>query len=182
MNQFGGQQSSHEQSPSASPSVNEIPSYPLAQEQYIPVPEQQVAQPKPAEQYVYPPLRAKVEQMPTQNTEAQSYYSVPEAQEVPVSKVPELQTQLDYKTTKEGERVFNNPDLGQSSFKGGVTSQQLVSKVAGYYTVNQGLIADPHSGLLQQTAKTGSATQATTWQAVVLLKILQAFWRSMGIA
>lgn len=200
MNQFGPSPSSHESSPSigGQQPMNEIPSFPIAQETYVPaqpVEQQRVA---PVEQQVAPieqPVAMSAEQYTPvetpapQNVESyapaqveQQTYSVPEAQNVPVSEVPNLQTQLEYKTTREGERVFNNPNLGQTTFKGGVTTQQLVSKVAGYYTVNQGLINDPHSGLLQQTAQTGSPTQATTWQAVMLFKILQAFWKSLGLS
>lgn len=154
--------------------MEEIPSYPGEAAQYIP---QETYVPPVTTQEQYATIFApKVEQAP-----APSLYNAPEAQIVPQSKTPELQTNLTYQT-REGERFFSNPELGQSTFKGGVTSTQLVSKVAGYYTVNQGLVADPKSGLLQQTAQTGDPTQAVTWQSTLLFKILQAFWSALGIS
>lgn len=151
---------------------NEIPSYPIEPEAYV-----------PEAPYVPPmverPIAPVVEQQRTPSS--QELYNAPERQHIPESKMPELQTQLRPETTRSGEKIFVNPELGQSTFKGGVSSSQLVSRVAGYYTVQQGLISDPKSGLLQQTATTGDPASASTWQATILYKILQAFWNILGI-
>ncbi|MCC7303990.1 hypothetical protein IT418_01070 [bacterium] len=150
--------------------VSEIPSFPVSSEQFQPAQE--------VERYK-PNVVPKVEVMtPSVEPSEQSRNQ----ESVPGSQMPELKTDLVIETTKSGERIFVNPELGQSTFRGGVTSQQLVSKVAGYYTVQHGLISDPKTGLLQQTATSGDPASASTWQATVLYKILQAFWSALGIS
>jgi len=128
------------------------------------------------------PMPQRVPEQPAKTTEQANLYNAPEQVTIPQSRTPELQTNIAPETTRSGEKVFVNPELGQATFSGGVTSQQLVSRVAGYYTVQQGLISDPKSGLLQQTATTGDPSSATTWQATVIFKILQAFWNILGIS
>lgn len=163
------------------PSVNgavqngEIPAFPGSADSYQPGQETTESTPSysPA---VLPRIEATIPYETPKVVETQ-----PEEPKIQESKMPELQTNISFETSKSGERVFVNPDLGQSTFKGGVTSQQLVSKVAGYYTVHQGLVSDPKSGLLQQTSSSGDPTSATTWQATILYKILQAFWSALGL-
>ncbi len=156
------------------PQPAEIPSYPVGAEQYVPGQEATEIQPQ---QYVAP--KPQVETF--RPAEIKSNTTIESVKEVQESKTPELQTQVTVETTRSGERIFVNPELGQSTFKGGVTSQQLVSRVGGYYTVQQGFTADPKSGLIQQTATTGDPTNGSTWQASLLFKILQAFWSALGI-
>lgn len=160
-----------EQQENSQPHMNKIPSYPVDATPYIP--EASYA-PTAVERSVPQIDRTKV-------PSTQELYNSPERQHIPESKTPELQTQLRPETTRSGEKVFVNPELGQSTFKGGVSSSQLVSRVAGYYTVQQGLISDPKSGLLQHTATTGDPSSASTWQATILYKILQAFWNILGV-
>lgn len=175
MNQAGVPIKESEQPIVGEQQVNEIPSYPGA-EQYQPQAEPYL--PRVNEQYTPPTLPNLEKQKAPEKVDL---YNSPENQTVPQSQTPELQTAITPETTRSGERVFSNPELGQSTFKGGVTSQQLVSKVAGYYTVQQGLVSDPKSGLLQQTATSGDPASATTWQSTILFKILQAFWAALGI-
>lgn len=173
-NQPGVPTTEHEQGQAVQP-MSEIPSYPGAEQYqpqdaavYSPVVYEQVPQPQSSENL-------------KKNTEQINLYNTPEQHNIPQSSTPELQTPIVPETTRSGEKIFVNPELGQSTFKGGVTSTQMVSKVSGYYTVQQGLISDPKSGLLQQTATTGDPTNGTTWQASILFKILQAFWNLFGV-
>jgi len=160
---------------------SEIPSYPGAtSEEYVPEQEggAQTVVELPAQ---YEQQSQYIPEIVPQKNKSVDFYNAPEQAAIPQSKTPELQTNISIETTRAGERVFANPELGQATFSGGVTAQQLVSKVAGYYTVQHGLINDPKSGLLQQSARTGDPASATTWQATILYKILQAFWDILGI-
>lgn len=156
--------------------LTEIPSYP-GEETYQP--QQETYSPSTNEQYV--PIQTQTLESKKMSGHV-NLYNTPENQTITESSTPELQTNISIETTLSGEKkIFVNPELGQSSFHGGITSQQLVSKVAGYYTVHQGLVSDPKSGLLQKTANSGDPTSATTWQSTMLFKILQAFWAALGI-
>lgn len=174
MNTFRPGETSYEESTKGqAPVPSEIPEYPVSQEEYIPVPQaQQEYQQQPVARTEYAPQHQEIAPQPVLQVE----------ETVPQSSTPELQTPIERYTSREGELAFRNMELGQSTFKGGVTSQQLVSKISGYYTVNQGLVNDPHSGLLKQTASSGDPSQATTWQATMLFKILQVFWKALGIS
>lgn len=182
MNTIGGPNTGYENQPQGQTLPAEIPAYPVAEQEFVPQPPVvETSQPR-QEAYTYQPPRVEQVPHPPQPEQAVDLYNTAERQTIPQSSQPELQTPLEYTTTREGERMFVNPELGQSTFKGGVTSTQLVSKVSGYYTVSQGLVNDPRSGLLQQTAQAGDPTQATTWQATMLYKVLMAFWKALGLA
>lgn len=160
----------------------EIPAFPGATtEEYTPGQVSESEEAVVPVQVEYQPVRQPAPEAPVLQKESVNLYNSPEQVTIPQSRTPELQTNIVPETSRSGERIFVNPELGQSTFSGGVTSQQLVSKVAGYYTVQQGLVSDPKSGLLQQTASTGDPASATTWQATILFKILQAFWGILGI-
>jgi len=180
MNQPGVLVPEHEQTNQGQP-MSEIPSYPSVEQEQQYIPGQEAA-PTPVIPYEAPTTVTKNQSEIAPIPGGMDSYNPPEHVTIPQSKSPELQTNIAFETTREGERVFVNPELGQSTYKGGVTSQQLVSKVSGYYVVQQGLISDPKSGLLQQTATSGDPTSASTWQATVLYKILQAFWNILGIS
>jgi hypothetical protein len=161
----------------------EIPAYPGATgEEYTPEQVTETTEATVSAQPEYKPIPQLVPETRLQSKESVNLYNSPEQVTIPQSRTPELQTNIAPETSRSGERIFVNPELGQATFAGGVTSQQLVSKVAGYYTVQQGLISDPKSGLLQQSAATGDPASATTWQATILYKILQAFWGILGIS
>lgn len=194
MNSIGGPTTAYENQPQQQNTpVAEIPAYPVSVD-VVPQPpqaevtytqqtqEQSTYVPQVQETYTYQPAQVEQIPQPPQPEQQVNLYNKPEQQVVPQSTQPELQTPLEYRTTREGERFFVNPEEGQATFKGGVTTTQLVSKVSGYYTVTQGLVNDPHSGLLQQTAQSGDPTQATTWQATMLYKVLMAFWKALGLA
>lgn len=184
MNQPGPTPQEFEQAGPDAQVQGEIPAFPGAtSEEYSPG---QVSEPiemaTPTPTHVeYQPVLQLTPEAQVQQKESVSPHNSPEQVTIPQSRLPELQPNIVPETTRSGERIFVNPELGQATFSGGVTSQQLVSKVAGYYTVQQGLISDPKSGLLQQTATTGDPASATTWQATILFKILQAFWGILGI-
>ncbi|PIY17344.1 hypothetical protein CO112_02295 [Candidatus Dojkabacteria bacterium CG_4_9_14_3_um_filter_150_Dojkabacteria_WS6_41_13] len=182
MNQAGaGVPVQEREQPNQGQPMSEIPSYPGAnqEQQYAPGQESASA---PVIPYELPAVAAKPQSELAPIPANMDSYNPPEHVTIPQSKSPELQTNIAFETTRAGERVFVNPELGQPTYRGGVTSQQLVSKVSGYYVVQQGLISDPKSGLLQQTATSGDPTSASTWQATVLYKILQAFWNILGIS
>lgn len=183
MNQTGVPVPEHEQAYQAQP-MAEIPSYPGAEQEQAYTPGQEVA---PAPSIAYEPPKTpvgstRVEQ-DTTSAEGVDLYNSPNHLSVPQSQSPELQTDIAFERTRSGEKVFVNPELGaQATYKGGITSQQLFSKVSGYYVVQQGLVSDPKAGLLQQTAHSGDPTNASTWQATILYKILQAFWSFLGVS
>jgi len=153
---------------------DEVPAYPTGGE-YVPVaPVQQ-----PQTEQVYAPPNAR-ETVSTTTEQLNATPILEQVGSVPQSKTPEMYTNIERDTSKEGELAFRNVELGKATFAGGVTTQQLVSQVSGYYNVNQGLVADPSSGMLKKTANKGDPTNGTTWQATVLLKILQTLWKVLG--
>ena len=92
--------------------MEEIPSYPGEAAQYIP---QETYVPPVTTQEQYATIFApKVEQAP-----APSLYNAPEAQIVPQSKTPELQTNLTYQT-REGERFFQTQNLDNRHLRVGL--------------------------------------------------------------
>lgn len=167
-------QPSFEERPAESQSqMAEIPSYPVEappispEQAYIP------SAPQPVEEQYVPPV---VEQPHVQETiQPQEVIRTPqfvEAEKPEESDVPSA--------VGDGENAFRNPELGQSSFAGGVTPTQVTSRVGGY-AVSSAVVNDPHSGLLQRTASSGDPTKAGTAQSMILMKILQAFWKILGI-
>ncbi|WKZ23560.1 MAG: hypothetical protein QY312_02225 [Candidatus Dojkabacteria bacterium] len=161
--------------------AGEIPAYPIenAEAAFASPGHAEGAPDSSSRETFLPQLQPKQPESPRKPDAATE--QTPERVEVSESKTPELQTPLTPDTSREGEKRFINPELGQATFSGGVTTQQLTSRVSGYYTVTQGLINDPKSGLLQQTATSGDPTNGTVWQSVILLKALRALWKLLGL-
>lgn len=182
MNPAPGPQSAYdeERSSESLPKAAEIPAYPVEQ---VPVSPEQAyipSAPEPAQEQYQPsfqmPERAPIQQPVEQRPESVEQQPVTVERDTPFGS-PETAAAP---ASSEGENAFQNLELGKSTFPGGVTATQLVSRVGGY-PVSTAMVSDPHSGLLQQTAQTGDPTLATVWQTSILKKTLEAILRMLGL-
>lgn len=148
---------------------DEIPSYPVDMEQ------------TPGTEIVQQPNISIPEQTPINTTPTTEIYK-PSIEVIHSSETPQM-VETFTPEVKAGEAAMINPNIGTQGIQGrtGVTTQNLVSAIGGYYPVNTGLVSNPHSGLLAQTANHGDPKQATVWQAAILLKAYQTLLKILGI-
>lgn len=150
------------------------------------------SEPAPVSQQVPPAEEAYVDEFNTMTeyvtpTQEVAHQTIEAPREVIHN--PEQQATIEQKvemrnTSREGENVFRNlelasdPQAASTSSSSATTamSTQVVSAISGY-PVNPSYTANPMAALIQATVKSADPSSATTWQAGIVLKVVQSILR-----